>query len=215
MNVFQIKTKPHGIERVDEFINESFCSIGWPGIENLNGVSKDEIRTRLEKSYGYSGHKLGNALGQINAFKNTIKPNDIVFIVEKDMAHIGILEDYYYVQKFDNSVDGNCHRRNVKWINKIPVRDLSIDIQKFLGNRNTICQYPKTLTDEELDLFLTEKESNQEIKKELTMIENDRNQKFNNLFEMALSVLEEELESQDLERRLKAAIEIVRLKNKY
>ena len=207
MNVFQIKTKPHGIERIDEFINEEFCCIGWPGIQNLDGVSKDEIRNRLEKTYGYSGHKLGNALGQINSFVNTMKPKDLVFIVEKDMAHIGIVGDYFYKNEFDNNIDGMCHRRKIKWINKIPIRDLSIDIQKLLTNRNTICQYPKTLSEEELDLFLNKKEISQVLK-------NENNQKLNDLFEMALSVLEEALLSEDSERRFKAAIELVKLKNK-
>ena len=61
-----MKTKPHNIHRFQQFIKENFVCIGWPGIGDLHGVNKDEIRNRISNEYGYTGHKLGNALGQVN-----------------------------------------------------------------------------------------------------------------------------------------------------
>lgn len=203
MNIFQLKTKPHGIERFDEFINENFICIGWPGIGNLQQINKDEIRARLEKEYNIAGHKLGNALGQVNAFVNTMKKDDVVLIAERDWAYIGIVDEYIYEQSFDNGIDGMCHRRNVEWVNKILVKDLNNSIQKLLSNRNTICQYPETIKSSELELYI-KKQSNVSIESSLRLEE---------LFNDALDILELELKSEDPERRLKAATELIRLKN--
>ncbi|KAF0996519.1 hypothetical protein [Geobacillus sp. TFV-3] len=72
-HVFQIKTKPHGFQRYDEFIRDQVIGIGWPLIGKLDGISKDELRERLRNVYHYSGAKLGNALGAIWAFVNTME----------------------------------------------------------------------------------------------------------------------------------------------
>lgn len=204
MNIFQIKTKPHGIERFNEFISENFICIGWPGIGNLQHENKDEIRTRLENRYNIIGHKLGNALGQVNTFVNTMKKDDVVLIGEREWAYIGIVGDYKYEQCFDNDIDGMCHRRTVEWINKILIKDLNSSIQKLLSNRNTICQYPETIKSSELDAYI-KKQSHVSVENSLRLEE---------LFSNALDVLEAELKSEDPERRLKAATELIRLKNR-
>jgi hypothetical protein len=47
MNIFQMRTLPHGIERFQQFINEQFVCIGWPGLGDLSSASKDELRERI------------------------------------------------------------------------------------------------------------------------------------------------------------------------
>ena len=63
-HVFQMKTKPHGFQRYDEFIRDQVIGIGWPLIGNLDGISKDELRERLRNVYHYSGAKLATLLAQ-------------------------------------------------------------------------------------------------------------------------------------------------------
>lgn len=203
MNVFQIKTKPHGNERIREFIDEEFICIGWPGLQNLDQVSKDEIRNRLGKVYNVSGHKLGNCLGQVNTFVNTMKKSDIVLITEKDWTYIGIIGAYEYHQQYDNDKDGMCHRRTVEWINRILTSELESSIQKLVSNRNTICEYPDNFEASGLEKYL-KKQSTTDKKDSLRL---------DDLFHDALVILEEELKSSDPDRRLKAATELVRLKH--
>jgi predicted Mrr-cat superfamily restriction endonuclease len=203
MDIFQIKTKPHGIERVREFIDEKYVCIGWPGIGNLEQANKDEIRCRIQSFYKISGHKLGNSLGQVNTFVNTMKKGDVVFITHKDRAHIGIVGDYKYQQQFDNDKDGMCHRRSVEWINNILICDLESSIQRLLSNRNTICQYPETIELSGLDKYLSKH----------SPASKETSSKLEDLFKSALMILEEELKSTDPDRRLKAASELIRLKN--
>lgn len=203
MNIFQMKTKPHGIERSREFIDQKFVCIGWPGIGNLDQVSKDEIRVRLKKTYGYTGHKLGNALGQVNTFVNTMKTGDVILIAEKDWAYIGIVGDYVYEQQHDNDQKGMCHRRNVEWTDRVLITNLESSIQRLISNRNTICQYPGSIEEAGFDKILSKQPS----------LNKENSARLDSLFSDALTVLEEELKSTDSERRLKAATELIRLKN--
>ena len=203
MKIFQMKTKPHGIERFREFIDGEFVCIGWPGIGDLAQASKDEIRGRIEQTYNKTGHKLGNALGQVNTFVNTMKIGDVVAIAEKDWAYFGIVGDYIYDPQYDNEQDGMCHRRNVQWIERIQFANLESSIQRLINNRNTICEYPESIEESGLDKVIGKK----------SVISKENSTKLDNLFNDALKVLEEELKSTDPERRLKAATELLRLKN--
>lgn len=202
MNIFQMKTKPHGIERFRQFIDKKFVCIGWPRIGDLEKTSKDEIRSRIEKTYNYKGHKLGNTLGQINTFVNTMKAGDIVFIVENDYAYAGKVGAYIYEKQYDNNEDGMCHRRSVKWVNKTLINELDIGIQKLVHNRNTICKYPQSIEESELSKLVGKRVS----------INKKNLEKLDELLSNALTILEEELESNDPDRRLKAATELIRLK---
>ena len=203
MNIFQMKTKPHGIERFRQFMDEGFVCIGWPGIGNLENTSKDEIRSRIRQKYNYEGHKLGNALGQVNTFVNTMKSGNIVLISEGDRVYVGRVGDYDYESQYDNKQDGMCHRRRVEWIDQAPVENVESSIQKLIRNRNTICKYPHSIEESQLS----------ELFKKQLLIGKEDLAKLDNLFTDALAVLEEELKSTDPERRLKAATELIRLKN--
>lgn len=90
-HVFQMKTKPHGFQRYDEFIRDQVIGIGWPLIGNLDGISKDELRERLRNVYHYSGTKLGNALGAIWTFVHTMEQGDIVLVRNGAWLSIGII----------------------------------------------------------------------------------------------------------------------------
>ncbi|MEI6132433.1 MAG: hypothetical protein WCQ41_06395 [Bacillota bacterium] len=203
MNVFQIKTKPHNIERGRQFIEENFICIGWPGIGSLDHLSKDEIRGLLEKKYRYTGHSLGNNLGQVNSFVNTMKIGDVVIITEKSWAHIGIVGNYEYYPQYDSDKDGMCHKRSVNWISRVLIVELNSSIQKLLSNRNTICLYPETFEDSGLEKYLFNN---------VTEGHKQKN-KFEEMYETALKIIESELTSSDIDRRFNAAVEILRLKN--
>jgi predicted Mrr-cat superfamily restriction endonuclease len=155
-----------------------------------------------EYRYGTSGHKLGHTLGQVNAFVNTMKADDIVIVANKGWAHIGIVGDYQYDEQYDNDEDGMCHRRIVSWSGRAPISDLNNSIQTLLRNRNTIAQYPHTFEESEFSQIIDE----------LTDVPVYEKSKLDNLFDAALSILEEELTSEDPDRRLKAATELIRLK---
>jgi predicted Mrr-cat superfamily restriction endonuclease len=143
-SVFQLKTKPHGIQRYEEFIKENKIGIGWPGISNLSNVSKEELRSRLRVVYGYSGARLRNALGAIWAFIDTMKEGDIVMIRKGSLVSIGLIGPYQYEEQLDNDTDGFCHQRSVDWI--VVDEDASLfneKVRETLNHRGIVtkCKY--------------------------------------------------------------------------
>ncbi|WLR50660.1 hypothetical protein LC040_15540 [Bacillus tianshenii] len=151
MYLFQVKTKPHGVQRYEQFIADDCIGIGWPGIGSLKDIRKEELRDRLREVYDLSGAKLGNALGAVWAFSNTMQEGNIVVIRKGTLLSIGIVGDYKYVQQLDNENDGFCHQRSVKWL--VINERTSLYNEKLLETLNhrgivTKCKYEI----EELDL---------------------------------------------------------------
>ncbi|MCL6599267.1 MAG: hypothetical protein K6T81_11080 [Alicyclobacillus macrosporangiidus] len=150
-NVFQIKTKPHGIERLNEFLEKGFIAIGWPGIGDLTEVDREEIRTRLKEKYGYVGQQLAYTLGAVNTFVNVMSKGDIVLVRDGEYVHIGIIGPYRYVEELDNDDDGMCHQRATKWIATVKRSDLNADVQSLVANRNSVSKFPHPTEMAELD----------------------------------------------------------------
>ena len=202
MSIFQMRTLPHGIERFQRFLDGKFVCVGWPGLGDLSSISKDDLRDKISSVYSKSGHSLGHTLGQVNAFVNTMQAGDTVIIANKGWAHIGTVGDYEYAAEYDNDEDGMCHRRPVQWLGRAPIADLNPSIQTLLRNRNAVAQYPQTFEESNLSQVLGY----------LSPVPTHEKSKFDNLFDAALGILETELTSEDPDRRLRAATELVRLK---
>lgn len=203
-NIFQMKSKPHGIERLNEFIgnNEgenSFVAIGWPGIGDLTNVDKEEIRERLEKKYKYKGSQLGTYLSAINTFVNTMKKDDLVLISNK-LAQVFIFQvgDYHYENNYDSNEFGMCHQRKARLLKVINKDDLNMEIQNLLRNRGTITQFKYPYDKSGLDKWFEPLEEEVELKA---------------LAKNAIDVLAKELLSEDPLIRIKSAAEILRYSN--
>jgi len=207
MKLWQLRTLPHGIERFQQFLNGGYVCIGWPGLGDLSNVSKDELREKIKSTYGTSGHSAGHTLGQINAFVNTMQSGDVVIISDKGWAYFAAAGDYEYNPQYDNDMDGACHRRPVNWLGKLPIHELNPSVQGFLKNRNTIAEYPDPIDESGLMHMFGNLPPiiNQRLPQQSTA-------KLDSLFETALSILEEEMNSEDHDRRLKAATELIRLR---
>ncbi|WP_368895696.1 hypothetical protein [Priestia megaterium] len=204
VNIFQMKSKPHGIDRLHEFIfgikedNFSFVAIGWPGIGDLTSVSKDEIRERLEKKYNYKGQQLATYLGAVNAFVNTVKKDDLI-LISNNLDQVYVLEvgEYRYVKNYDNDTDGMCHQREAKLLIVLNKADLNKELQELLRNRGTITQFKYPFEKSGLEKWLKPDDSTLNIN-------------LSELVSKSLSVLEKELLSDDSMTRIKAATEILR-----
>lgn len=193
MNIFQIKTQPHGTERIDLFIKQGFVCIGYPGIGDLTNVDKDEIRDRLQQQYKWTGSQLGNHLGIVNAFVNTMKKDDSVLINENEWVHIGKLDDYKYDSNFES--EGMCHRRNVTWIGKVKRDSLNEYVRELLRNRSIVTKFKHPADIAELDKALENnpaKSTNIKIDEEILT--------------RAIQVLNIALQSENEEIRVKAAL---------
>lgn len=202
MKIFQMKTKPHNIPRFDDFRSENFLCIGWPGIGDLTGVDKDEIRDRLAAVTGKTGRELGNALGKVNAFVNTMHEGDVVVVAEQDWAYFCRVGAYQYEPAYDNEQDAMCHRRPVTWLGEAQVATLNGSLQRLIRNRNTICRFPDPVEQAGLDQILGQTNT----------LSAENAARLDTLLSEALTVLEQELHAPDAERRLKAAAELIAMK---
>lgn len=196
MNIFQIKTQPHGIERKEFFLNEGFVSIGYPNIGDLTNVDKDDIRERLHQEYGWESSQLGNHLGVVNAFVHTMEEGDIVLIVDNEWVHIGELGKYKYEEQYES--EGMCHRRYVKWIDKVEKYKLNEHVKELLRNRSIVTKFKHPYDVADLESVLNR---NVSLTANINIDEDIANK--------AIETLKNALNSEDEEIRVRAAIGIL------
>ena len=192
--VFQLKTKPDGIYRLDSFLSENFICIGYPRLNDLSNTNKDMIRDMLTEHYSFSGGLLRVHLSTVNTFVNTMNPGDFVLVKEGDFINVGKIGEYFFDPKYVS--EGMCHRRNVVWIAKFKKKDLRSDVLSLINNMNTISRL-KDIIDNEYDLLENKPNINPDIE-----IKDD-------LIIKSIKVLNDALNSSCEEIRVKAACSLL------
>jgi len=112
-----IRPRPHGIYRMNEFKAQNIVAIGWPGIGDLTGQSREELKHRLSlPPYDLSGLALGNAYATIDIVVNQMQPGDLVLAADGDDIYLGrISGGYRFDPSVDNDAGGYPHQRPVEW----------------------------------------------------------------------------------------------------
>lgn len=117
-----IRPKPHGNNRLKDFLQKDIIGIGWPGIGKLSDFeTRDDIREKLMKldlEKQRSAMSIGQDVGAIYRFAKEMKKGDYVLVPDGSEIYIGIiLEDSpIYIENLDNDKDGFCHQRKVEWL---------------------------------------------------------------------------------------------------
>jgi predicted Mrr-cat superfamily restriction endonuclease len=207
MNLFQMKSKPHGIERLPLFLKDNFVCIGWPGIGNLDNVSTAELEQRLTQAYDQPERDLAGPLSEISCFAQTMQDGDYVLIADEDGVYLGDVGDYYYVEPYDNIDDGMCHRRGVTWLNRIPRAALNLKVQEWLQHSGTIEQFEQAVEAAGLDSWIPNRfgfADTPAAKPPVQQVSVDPD-----TVARALAVLNEALSCDNAERRERAAIAIL------
>lgn len=201
MQLFQLKSKPHKIERLPLFLNEGFISIGYPGIGDLTGATIQKIEEELAREYEeYTGQSLAFHKGMVNAFINTMQVDDIVMIADGDSVHIGQIGEYYYDSSYDNN-EGMCHRRSIEWLATTQRHYLNEKVQEHLKNRATITKFKYPFEEAEITAYLSGDNE---------MIANLHSK--SEVYEKAWEVLVQALDSEDEHTRVLAASAILQSK---
>lgn len=112
-----VRPKPHNIPRIHEFRQKGIVAIGWPGIGDLTGKSRQEIKLLLSQPpYRYTDRMLGNVYATVDIIVNRMKPGDLVMVPDGDDIYFGeITGGYSYDSSVDNDTDGYPHQRAVSW----------------------------------------------------------------------------------------------------
>lgn len=116
MNTWLVRPFPHNIKRLDEFRRRNLVAIGWPGIGNLTGQSRESIKSLLASPpNNLAGLELGNSYATIDIFVNRINTGDIILVPDGDDIYFAKVMSGYV---FDASAvaDGYPHQRSVEWL---------------------------------------------------------------------------------------------------
>lgn len=144
-NAWLVRPYPHDNPRITEFRQDSIVAIGWPGIGDLTGKSREDIKQILSGSpYKLSGLALGNAYATIDIFVNRMNLGDIVLVPDgADIFFAEICSNYYMDSEFDSDQIGYPHQRKVKWLQSVARDELSKSLRSSLKVHRTTADLSK------------------------------------------------------------------------
>ncbi|WP_254821930.1 restriction endonuclease [Haloglomus halophilum] len=114
-NAWVVRPKPHGINRLDEFLDQDIVAIGWNSVGDLSEATEAEIRSRIEDAYDWSVYKEGQAVGQVNRFANEISKGDHILVPSGGDVYIGQVTSEYRWEPSQEAGKGYPHQRDVEW----------------------------------------------------------------------------------------------------
>jgi len=144
-NAWLVRPFPHNSKRLDEFKQNSIVAIGWPGIGDLTGKSREDIKSILSGTpYNLNGLQLGNAYATIDIFVNRMQVGDLILVPDgEDIYFCEIASEYYIDSSLDNDHDGYPHQRKVKWLSDTSRKDLSMSLRSSLKVHRTTADLTK------------------------------------------------------------------------
>ncbi|BBH22970.1 hypothetical protein Back11_43150 [Paenibacillus baekrokdamisoli] len=208
MNLFQMRLDSHGVKRMAEFLKNNFVGMDWPGIGDLENVSKDELKKRLAYINYVEGQELLDQLEEVSTFVHVMQDGDYLLVTDKDAVHLGDLGDYYYLDRFNTEEDEEaaaanlCHRRGVTWIKSLLREELHAELQQFLIHPVAVAKFERSISQEQLERWMSKSnESKQEAGSPMCVDAQT--------IEEALDILRKAMRSEDVDRRERAAIAIL------
>ncbi|WP_443684976.1 restriction endonuclease [Phascolarctobacterium succinatutens] len=134
-----VRPNPADINRINEFQTENIVAIGWPGIGDLTGKTRQDLKEILSNPpYSYTALALGNAYATVDIFVNQMNKGDLVLTPDGDNIYLGVIaSNYQFNPKVDNISNGYSHQRTVEWHNKITREDLSKALRSSLKVHRT------------------------------------------------------------------------------
>lgn len=133
-NAWLVRPFPHEIKRLDKFKANNMIAVGWPGIGDLSGKTRENIKTILSGNpYSLSGIALGNAYATIDIFVNRMQPGDLVLIPDGEDIYFAEITGAYYLDKsVNNNTDGYPHQRKINWLANVSRKDLTTALRSSL-----------------------------------------------------------------------------------
>ncbi len=203
-DLWLVRTNPENTNRLKEFLEEGIIAIGWSNLLDLTSMPKSEIFAELSRNnYSCSNVKLG----VINHFVNNMQVDDLCIIPYGNKIYIAkVTSPYYYdATKVE---DGYPHQRKVEFINKDkPISRASLPdaVRKSLGAQNYVAHLGHRI--DEFKAFLSETEPDDE--------NINLQEKLRKLLPKAIDNIKNAIDSDDVQRRFNASVEVLRLLQKY
>lgn len=141
---WMLRGKPHGQDRVDQFLDDGFIAIGYPHLGDLSKKSADDIQHLLEENKEYNKayntpRKMAMAVSPLNRFVNDIELGDYIIVPDEEDIYLGIVTgDYDYIEELDNDIDGYPHQRKVDFKLHLKRYHLDEDLRNSLRATMTL-----------------------------------------------------------------------------
>lgn len=207
--LWMVRAFPDQIDRKEEFLENDIIAVYW-GVGDLTEcLNKHQIEESVAQ-LDLAPRDASLKVGLLDRFRNLMQPNDYVIVPYHDVFYTGIIKSDYY---FDPNSQRFEHQRKVEWLfdKKSFSRDelpeaIQITIKSQLGLVGM---------DKHESIFM--KYLNHKLGIETDDLSNDSNgipqteSELNSLVVDALKIIKDEINSDDPDRRLKAAIAVMEL----
>jgi restriction system protein len=206
IKVWLLRPLPHGTNQMQYFLDNNRIAVGYPVGGSLANLSHDELRERLRNAPNNENWESG--IGNVVRLVRFMKPGDIVVVPDenaRDVYLAEIISDYIFEPHLDENREGTGfpHQREVRWFfDKQPVirNELPEALLKSLRFPGATAELSK-----HLPLIA-------EIIGDANLVETEHQPDTNigHLIDKALQVLEDALNSPDVNVSLQAADIVLR-----
>lgn len=209
--LWMVRAYPGNTSRMKEFLEDNIIAVNW-GIGDLTGCNTKEAVAQVVAQAGLQPRDASLKTGLLNRFVNKIKIGEYCIIPYNDVFYVGeIKSDYYY----DSTSQTFEHQRKVEWLfdgepfdrEELP-NELQASLKTQLGLAD-ISQHTAVF-----NKYLDKKRGIQSALADESNEFRDMEIELNPLLNDAMKIIKDELNSDDPNRRLKAAIAIMQLNNK-
>jgi len=192
MHIFQIKPDLQGVGLTKEFLRENYVGMAWPDIGNMEDLSREQVTDSLEQAEGLA------RLGEMIMFAHQMQDGDYLLMQDEEKVHLGDLGDYYYLQAAGAAEVNLNHRRGVTWLKSLEREELNLELQQFLLRPDPVAQFERSFSREQFEAWVFQSDEGPE-----------RVRVDSRTIQQALDILQEAMQSEDADRRERAAIAIL------
>lgn len=210
--LWMIRAFPDQTDRMTEFVEDNIIAVHW-GIGDLTGcTTKKDVENVVAKA-NLMPRDASLKIGLLNRFVNQMKIGDYCIVPYHDVFYTGIIKSDYY---FDPNSQKFEHQRRVEWMfdgEPFGREELPETIQASLKSQLGLADLTKH---ESIFIKYLNQKQGIEINdlvdetSEITLMEIE----LNSLVIDAMKIIKDEINSDDPDRRLKAAIAVMELNNK-
>ncbi|KML32363.1 hypothetical protein [Rossellomorea marisflavi] len=206
--LWMVRAFPNKVNRMEEFLSEGIIAVYW-GVGDLTDCNtKSEVASVVRKT-SVDSRNTSLQIGLLNSFVNRMSIGDYCIVPHKKRFFVAkITSDYFYNQ---NSSQYE-HQRKAEWLfngKSLEREDLPEKLQNstrtMLGLANLSKHYETFIQYLDRKNNTTEDSSNEE---------DTTSDELSSLVTRAISILKDEIASDDPDRRLKAAIAVMDLSNR-
>ncbi|MER2007689.1 MAG: hypothetical protein ABS939_09575 [Psychrobacillus sp.] len=209
--LWMVRAFPDQTNRMREFLEDNIIAVYW-GIEDLTGCTTKKDVEKVVAKANLLPRDASLKTGLLNRFVNQMEIGHYCIVPYEDVFYTAIIKsDYYYdqnSQKFE-------HQRKVEWLfdgNSFSRNELPEIIQASLKSQLGLVDLTKH---ESLFVkYLNQKQGIEVLEEEISDI-SPMKIELDSLIKDAMKIIKDEINSDDPDRRLKAAIAVMELNNKY